>query len=109
MIYPVYQYFCERQRGVPPDPGPTLQRQAMIDWSKDIGRSLDYLATRDDIDSSHIGYLGVSQGSAHGVILAALEDRFKAVVLLDGGFFETEHPVAGTDQVDFAPRLRNRC
>jgi dienelactone hydrolase len=106
VIYPVYQYLYERRSGVPPDPGPTLERQAMIDWSKDIGRSLDYLATRDDIDSSRVGYLGVSQGAAHGVIFATLEDRLKAVVLLDGGFFETEHPVAGTDQADFAPRLK---
>jgi dienelactone hydrolase/predicted Ser/Thr protein kinase len=106
VIYPVYQYLYERQSGVPPDPGPTLERQTMIDWSKDIGRSLDYLATRDDIDMSRVGYLGVSQGAAHGVILATLEDRLKAVVLLDGGFFETEHPVAGTDQADFAPRLK---
>jgi len=106
VIYPVYQYLYERQSGVPPDPGPTLARETLIDWSKDIGRSLDYLATRDDIDSSRVGYLGVSQGSADGVILTTLEDRIKAVALLDGGFFETEHPVAGMDQADFAPRLK---
>jgi eukaryotic-like serine/threonine-protein kinase len=106
VIYPVYQYLYERQAGVPPDPGPTLARQTLIEWSKDLGRSLDYLATREDIDMSRVGYLGVSQGAADGVILAALEDRLKAVVLLDGGFFQYEHPIAGTDQVDFAPRLK---
>ena len=44
-------------------------------------------------------------GSAYGVILASLERRVKAVVLLDGGFFQIKEPLAGTDQVDFAPRL----
>ena len=29
----------------------------------------------------------------------------KAVVFLDGGFFQHENPLAGMDQVDFAPRL----
>jgi len=86
-------------------PGPTLQRQVLVDWRKDVGRSIDYLETRDDIDKTRIAYLGVSQGSAYGVILAALEDRFKAVVLLDGGMFQQTTNLAGLDQVDFAPRL----
>jgi cephalosporin-C deacetylase-like acetyl esterase len=77
-----------------------------VDWSKDLGRSIDYLETRPDIDATRLGYLGVSQGGADGVILATLEDRLKAVVLLDGGYFQNEHPLPGMDQVDFAPRLR---
>jgi cephalosporin-C deacetylase-like acetyl esterase len=76
-----------------------------VDWSKDLGRSIDYLQTRIDIDAGRIGYLGVSQGSAYGVILAALEERLKAIVFLDGGFFQHEHPVTGMDQADFAPRV----
>jgi dienelactone hydrolase/predicted Ser/Thr protein kinase len=108
VIYPVYQDLYERQPAVRPGNfmSPMLARETVIEWSKDLGRSLDYLATRKDIDSSRIGYLGVSQGSADGLILATLEDRIKAVVLLDGGFFQTEHPVAGSDQADFAPRLK---
>ena len=47
----------------------------------------------------------MSQGAAYGVILAALEARLKAVVLLDGGYFQQEDPIAGMDQADFAPRL----
>ena len=62
-------------------------------------------AIRSDIDRTRLGFLGVSMGSAYGVILASLEKRIKAVVLLDGGFFQIEEPLSGTDQVDFAPRL----
>jgi dienelactone hydrolase len=105
VIYPVYENLYERRTGAPTVPGATVQRQKIIDWSKDLGRSIDYLETRPDIDRAHLGYLGVSQGAAYGVILAALEDRLKTVVLLDGGFFQFEHPIAGVDQADFAPRL----
>jgi len=105
VIYPVYQKLYERRTATVTLPGPTLQRQVLVDWRKDVGRSIDYLETRDDIDKTRIAYLGVSQGSAYGVILAALEDRFKAVVLLDGGMFQQTTNLAGLDQVDFAPRL----
>jgi dienelactone hydrolase len=105
VIYPVYQKLYERRAAVVTLPGPTLQRQVLVDWRKDVGRSIDYLETRDDIDKTRIGYLGVSQGSAYGVVLTALEDRFKAVVFLDGGMFQQTSGLAGLDQVDFAPRL----
>jgi len=106
VIYPIYERMYERRSSLPVLPGPTLARQLMVDWSKDLARSIDYLQTRADIDRSRIGYLGVSAGSAYGVILTTLEDRLKAVVFLDGGFFQQEHPVAGMDQADFAPRMK---
>jgi formylglycine-generating enzyme required for sulfatase activity/dienelactone hydrolase len=105
VIYPVYQKLYERRSTTVTLPGPTLQRATLVDWRKDVGRSIDYLETRDDIDKSRIAYLGVSQGSAYGVVIAALEDRFKAVVFLDGGMFQQTAGLAGLDQVDFAPRL----
>ena len=63
VIYPIYNRLYERGY-VPQAPGPTLERQTLIDWSKDLSRSLDYLATREDIDISRVGFLGVSQGAA---------------------------------------------
>jgi dienelactone hydrolase len=105
VIYPVYQNLYERRTTTVTLPGPTLQREVLVGWRKDVGRSIDYLETRDDIDKTRIAYLGVSQGSAYGVVLTALEDRFKAVVFLDGGMFQQTSGLAGLDQVDFAPRL----
>jgi len=105
VIYPIYQNLYERSAASVTLPGPTLHRELLIEWSKDLGRSIDYLESRPDIDHDRIGYLGVSQGSAYGVIFAALEKRFKAVVLLDGGLFQQLNPIAGVDQVDFAPRV----
>jgi formylglycine-generating enzyme required for sulfatase activity/dienelactone hydrolase len=103
VLYPVYKGTYER----PAQPGlaTTAGREVLIQESKDLGRSIDYLETRTDIDRNRIGYLGVSMGAALGVILTAVEDRLKAVVLLDGGFFD-EKVLPGTDQADFAPRIK---
>ena len=73
---------------------------------KDAARSLDYLATRPDIDSNKLAYLGVSMGSAKGVIFATLlQDRLKTAIFLDGGYFLFPPP-AGADQADFALRMK---
>ncbi len=104
VIYPVYKGTYER----PADMGgldTVSARETLIHESKDVGRSIDYLETRTDIDRNRIAYLGVSMGAALGVNLAAVEDRFKAVVMLDGGFYN-EKPLPGADQADFAPRLK---
>jgi dienelactone hydrolase len=105
VIYPIYQGLYERRNRVPQAGGPVVLRDTIVAWSRDFGRAIDYLESRSDIDRTRLGFLGVSMGSAYGVILASLEKRIKAVVLLDGGFFQIEEPLSGTDQVDFAPRL----
>ena len=105
VLYPVYQDTYERRtRGT--KPGASQDNAAITaQRAKDLGRALDYLTTRSDIDSTRLGYLGVSMGAAEGVIYTTLwQDRLKAVVLLDGGFF-LDPPAPGTDQVDFAPRF----
>jgi len=105
VIYPIYDGLYERHAAAPMVPGLTVVREQVVHWSKDLARSIDYLMTRSDIDGSRLGYLGVSQGTAYGVNLAALEQRIKAVVLLDGGFLQYAHSIEGLDPVDFAPRL----
>ncbi len=105
VFYPVYQDTYERRR---PSvrPGSAAAATVLIQRAKDVGRALDYLATRPDVATDKLAYMGVSMGAAEGVIYATLyQDRFKAVVLLDGGYF-LEKPAPGTDQADFAPRLK---
>jgi dienelactone hydrolase len=77
----------------------------LIEQSKDLGRSIDYLETRNDIDMGKIGYLGVSMGAAAGVNFAAVEQRLRTAIFLDGGFY-VEKLLPGTDQADFAPRIK---
>jgi formylglycine-generating enzyme required for sulfatase activity/dienelactone hydrolase len=105
VLYPVYEDTYERRvRG--DRPGGDQELSLTRDWYKDAARSLDYLATRKDIDSSKLAYLGVSMGAADGVILSTLlQDRLKTAIFLDGGYFMAKPP-AGGDQADFAPRMK---
>ena len=103
VIYPVYADTYER-RIVNSVPGST-ERSVIVHRAQDVGRTLDYLATRPDIATDRVAYLGVSMGSAEGVIYATLEQqRLRAVIFLDGGYFMMPQE-PGVDQVDFAPRL----
>lgn len=105
VMYPVYQDTYERRlaRKLPGNPEDSAEP---VEWYKDAARSLDYLETRKDIDRSRIAYLGVSMGAADGVIFATLlQDRLRTAVLLDGGYFLARLP-PGTDQADFAPRMK---
>jgi eukaryotic-like serine/threonine-protein kinase len=103
VLYPVYKGTYER--GPVEVTGPSGWRDLTIARSKDLGRSIDYLATRPDIDSARLGYYGISAGATLGVLLTAIEPRFKASVLLSGGL-DPVHPPPETDIWNFAPRVR---
>ena len=105
VVYPIYQDTYERRIQYSLPRG-SQNIQLTTDRYKDAARSLDYLATRPDIDSSKLAYLGVSMGSAEGLIYTTLlQDRLKTAIFLDGGFF-LEPPPPGGDQADFAPRMK---
>jgi len=105
VMYPIYEDTYERRIKYSL-PGGAQNVNLTTDWYKDAARSMDYLNTRSDIDSSRVGYLGVSMGSAYGVIYTTLlQDRLKAAIFLDGGYFLQPTPPGG-DQADFAPRMK---
>jgi serine/threonine protein kinase len=58
----------------------------LIQVIKDFRRCIDYLETRQDIDSDKLAYYGMSWGAWLGAVLPAVEDRFQASILLSGGF-----------------------
>ena len=108
LLYPIYAGTYDRVTPGQPRPGefnaPDAALQLLVRKSKEVRRSVDYLETRPEIDASKLAYMGVSMGTADGVIFTALEDRFRAVVFLDGGFY-LGPGARGSDQVDFAPRI----
>ena len=105
VMYPIYEGTYERALTYSLPSG-SQSIQLTADWYKDAARSLDYLATRGDVDSSKLAFLGVSMGSADGAIVASLlQDRLKTAVFLDGGYFQ-EPPPAGADQADFVTRMK---
>jgi dienelactone hydrolase len=87
IVYPIYKGTHERHDELISD----LQEETIfykdhvIMWRKDIGRTIDYLETRKDIQADKIGYLGWSWGGFLGGIYPAIEKRIKTVVLNVGG------------------------
>lgn len=71
---------------------------------QDAMRAVDYLASRPDIDAARLGFTGDSWGGERANSILALDDRFKAAVLLSAGFTRAEFP-AVIDPVNYAPRI----
>ena len=106
-LYPVYKSTYERRDGLASDvPDTTASyRDHVVFWSKDLGRSLDYLETRPDVDRTKLAYLGYSWGVQVAPMLLAVEERFRVAVFLSGGFmFQRALPEA--DQVNFVSRVK---
>ena len=51
----------------------------------DLRRAVDWLALREDVDPARLGSMGVSLGAIRNAVLAAVEPRLRAHVLLLGG------------------------
>ncbi len=101
-MVPVYKGTYERRDGfIPGRNAPAFFRDHAIAWSKDLGRTLDYLETRKDIDNARLAYLGYSLGGAEGPMLLAMEKRLKAAVLLSGGF-QNRQNLPQVDAFNFA-------
>jgi dienelactone hydrolase len=102
VIIPAYSGTLERGPSVFELPA-VQERERALRWSMDLGRSIDYLETRPDIDTRKLGFYGVSMGAAHGVRLVAVDGRFKAAVFSSGGL-QSNQP-AEIDSWNFAPRF----
>ena len=107
LMYPVYKSTYERRDGLPGDtPEPTaLWRDHTIAWSKDFGRSIDYLESRKDVDAGKLGYFGFSWGSAIAPILLAVDDRVRVAILGVGGL-EFQKTLPEVDQINFVTRMK---
>jgi eukaryotic-like serine/threonine-protein kinase len=107
VMFPLYKGTFERGDGlnnVWPNTSSSY-RDHVITWSKDLGRSIDYLQTRPDLDHNKLAYEGFSWGASMGAILPAVEDRLKALVLLGPGFY-LQKRLPEVDQLNFAPRVK---
>jgi len=103
LLFPGYKGTYSR-RLPPGDRGPNEQRDVAIQWSKDVGRSIDYLESRADIDGKKVGYYGLSMGAAEGPIVAAVDPRIRVLVLVAGGLGSEEEPPE-IDPFNFASRV----
>jgi predicted esterase len=106
VFFPIYEGTFGRGNPLQSDyPKPTSDyRDHVIHWHKEMARSIDYLETRKDIDRNKIVFMGTSWGGAMGMLLPALEPRFKANVLLVGGFY-LQKTLPEVDQINFVSRV----
>jgi dienelactone hydrolase len=107
LVYPIYKSTYERGDGLASDNQDRTRnyRDHVLMWTQDLSRALDYVQTRRDLDSGRIAFHGVSWGGALGPLIAALEPRIRAVVLVSGGL-EFQPTMPEVDPFNFAPRVR---
>ena len=79
-------------------------RDLMVQWIKDLRRTVDFLETRKDIRSDRIGYLGLSWGGETAPIALAMEPRIKAAALYSAGYHAII-PHAEVAKYNYAPRV----
>jgi len=106
VAFPVYRGTFERGTDLRSDiqDESNAWRDHVIAWTKDFRRSIDFLATRDDIDTDRLAFLGISWGGAVAPMMVALEDRIRAVVIIVGGLLmQDTQPMA--DPFHFLPRV----
>ena len=73
----------------------------------DLRRGLDYLETRKDLDMTRVGVLAPSAGSVLGLIVAALETRYHALVFIGAGIPATYRGISATaNPINFASYIR---
>ena len=105
----VLEGYIERLRPagfVFPDLSTAEYRELIVDRVTDVRRGLDYLVTRPDIDRSRIVFYGPSAGARIGLILAAVEDRYAAVVLQGAGVLKQDlQAIPEANPINFAPHI----
>jgi formylglycine-generating enzyme required for sulfatase activity/dienelactone hydrolase len=106
VIVPVYDGIWERRDELDTDtPNETVAyRDRVIRWYQDLARSVDYLETRDEVDTERLAYFGVSWGGRMGVLMTAVEPRFDAAVFYVAGL-KFQRPLPEADPFNYVTRL----
>lgn len=107
VLVPVYKGTYGRSSDLEsdvPDESNTY-REHVIAWSKDLGRSIDYLETRDDMAMNNLIFFGASWGAALAPVMIATEERLKLSVLVAGGLMH-QPTQPEVDPFNFLPRVK---
>jgi dienelactone hydrolase len=107
VLYPVYKGTFERREAALASIILGADSHMFSDWIiqlvKDFRRCVDYLETRQDLDSRKLAYYGMSWGGVLGAIIPAIEGRLKASILLGGSFALTGRPEVS--QINYVTRV----
>jgi len=92
-----------------PDNSTVEFRKQMVNWITDLRRGVDYLETREDLNKDKIGFLGISNGANVGLVLTAIETRYKTLVFESAGLekdFRTR--INETSPIKFASQIKTQ-
>jgi len=84
-------------------------RKQTVNWMTDLRRGVDYLETRPDLNFQKLAFLGISNGANVGLVLTAIETRYKTLIFESAGLekeFRTR--IAETSPINFAPHIKIR-
>jgi eukaryotic-like serine/threonine-protein kinase len=106
LLLPIYKATYERGDEMTSDyPEPTtFYKDHVIMWARDLGRAIDYVETRSDLDAGRIAYFGTSWGGMLGAILPAVEKRLRANVLYVAGL-SFQRSLPEVDAVHYVTRV----
>ena len=106
----VLEGYIERLRPpnfVRPDVSTVEFAEIIIGRVTDLRRSLDYLETRPDIDRTRLAVFAPSAGSLHGLVLGAVETRYRALMFIGAGIPGTYRAINATaNPINFASHIR---
>jgi dienelactone hydrolase len=104
LVLPVYQGTYERFRTPRDATDQVRDEREWIERRWDLGRTIDYLETRPDVDSTRIGWVGISFGASVAMPLVTVEPRLRYALLLSGGVPRQDEVNPFLDVLHYAPR-----
>jgi dienelactone hydrolase len=108
VVYPVYQGTFERHGDEYParhaDHSSHAYSDYLVELVKDFRRTIDYLETREDIDTGKLAFYGMSWGATLGTIIPAVEERLSTAIILAGGVINAGRPEANS--LNYVSRIK---
>jgi dienelactone hydrolase len=106
VLYPIYEHTYGRGNSMAGDVllATIEHRDQMLRWAKEMRRSIDYVATRPDIDTTRLAFVGTSWGGRLGGVMVAIEPRFRTAVLNVAGL-SAAPTRPEEDPVNFLPHI----
>ncbi|PYQ31422.1 MAG: hypothetical protein DMF57_14785 [Acidobacteria bacterium] len=109
----IFSVVLEGYVGRPRPPGfeqPDSRSDEFVDYVvrrvTELRRGLDYIETRPDLDHERIAFMAPSAGTWTGVILTALEPRYRSVLFIGTGIRPRSiSDAAAANRINFAPRI----
>ncbi|MGD2122306.1 MAG: SUMF1/EgtB/PvdO family nonheme iron enzyme [Gemmatimonadota bacterium] len=107
VFWPIYKSTYERGDSLQTDyPNESnFYKEHVIMWAKDVRRSIDYLETRPEIDSTKIAYFGSSWGGLHGLLIPAVEPRIKVAISVVAGLL-VQRGQPEVEPIHYLPRIK---